>query len=151
MANTDHTPLPLKLENALVAYLDSILVSAGLTGLQVLPAHNDTEELESPRCVVMCESLSAVSLDLPGVFDCTVNVEYLTQHGTTQRAAHLTAAAKLVSWLADLSTVKTYLNTVDALHCYNYQFAQQSFETSADDGTHTSRVVLLIRAQGRAF
>lgn len=149
--NTDHTPLNLKVEAALAAYIDNILTSASLTGIQVLTSHTDTEALESPRCVIACDAMSAVNPDLPGVMDCNVDVEYLTQHGTTTLANHKLHAGRLMSWLADIAAVKAALSATDGLHCYWYQLIAQRFEKEAEDGLMATRLSFLIRAQGRAI
>lgn len=151
MPNTDHTPLNLKVETALVTYLDSILASASLTGLQVLTSHTETEALESPRCVISCDAMSAVNPDLPGVMDCTVEIEYLTQHTTTTLANHKLNAGRLMSWLADISVVKAALIATDGLHCYWYQFMSQRFEKETEEGTFCTRLTFLIRAQGKGM
>lgn len=147
--NTDHTPLDLKLETALVTYVDSITTSAGLTGLQVLTSMTDTEALESPRAVVTVTSMDAHSMDLPGVMNCTVEVAYLSQSGSSTIAAHRTAAGKLTSWLHDLAAVKTALSATNGLQCYFIQFMGSRFEKDADEGSQRSILTYMFRVQGR--
>lgn len=147
--NTDHTPLDLKLESALVAYLDSIASSAGLTGLQVVTSMTDTEALETPRAVVTVMSMDPHSVDLPGVMNCTVEVAYLSQSGSSTIAAHRTAAGKLSSWLHDLAAVKTALSATNALSCYFVQFMSSRFEKDADEGAQRSILTYMYRVQGR--
>jgi len=151
MANTDHTPLNLKLESALATYIDSIATSASLTGLQALPSHTDTESLASPRCVITCDAMTAVNADLPGIMDCNVDIEYITQEGQSTLAEHRRDAGRLMSWLLDIATVQTALSATDALHCYWYQWIGQRFEKDPAGSTLTTRIAFLIRAQGRAI
>lgn len=146
--NTDHTPLAAKLELALVTYLGTVLDDMGLTGLQVLSSFSDTEALASPRLVITCDAMTAVSMDLPGIMDCTVQLDYLTQSPATI-AQHRSAAGTIEGWMQDITTVQAALNATDAIHCYFYQWAGNNFTKDADDGAFTTRITLMIRAQGR--
>lgn len=147
--NTDYTPLDFKLESALVAYLDSITVSAGLTGLQILTSMSDTEALETPRAIVTVANMDAHSVDLPGIMNCQTEIVYVSQIGNTTINNHRVQAAKLISWLHDLAAVKTALSTTNALNCYHIQFISSRFEKNADDGTMISTFTFNYRVQGK--
>lgn len=143
---TDYTPLPQKLEAALVTYLDTVTTSMGLTGLQIVAAHQDAS-LATPRAVVTVTDCTAHSLSLPGVFQCQFKVEYISQSETTT-AAHHTAAGTLQSWLFDLSTVKAALNATADLFLHNLHVEGVSYETDADAGTTTSTTMFSCLAAG---
>lgn len=144
----DYTPLNHKLENAFAAYLTSILEDLGMTGLQVIAEHQSAEELETPRIVCECVSMSARDIILPGWMDCEVAIHYITQDGNLTAEQHKTNAGTILSWLHDIATVKAAIDANDDLSTLLYQFTSVMLETNADEGTRTTTMAFNVIAAG---
>ena len=143
---TNYNSLPQKLEAALVTYLDTVTTSMGLTGLQIVAAHQDTA-LEAPRAIITVSDCTAYGIDLLGVFNIQFKVEYISQSETTT-AAHHTAAGTLQSWLFDISTVKAALNATADLFLHNLHVEGLNYEVDAEAGTTTSTTMFSCLATG---
>lgn len=151
MPDTDYTPLNYKLEAAFKTYLDTITTSMSMTGLQVIAAHQDTAALESPRIVIECTRLDPHNADLPGVMSADVMVKYISMADTTTAATHKTNAGTVASWLHDISTVRTALNTSNAIKVYWYQFTGLTFDRDDDSGRFTTSIGFNLLAQGKSI
>lgn len=144
----DYTPLNHKLEDAFVAYITSILTDLVMDGVQVVSAHQSAEELETPRIVCECVSMSARDIILPGWMDCEIAVHYITQDGNLTAEEHKTNAGTILSWLLDIGTVKAAIDANDDLSTLLYQFTGVMLETSADEGTRTTTMAFNVIAAG---
>lgn len=151
MPDTDFTPLNFKIEAAFKTYIDSIRASMSMTGLQVLVAHQDTAALEVPRIVIECTRLDPHAPDLPGVMSADVMVKYISQADTTAAATHKTNAGTVASWLHDISTVRTALNTSNAIKVYWYEFIGIAFDADDDTGKLTTSIGFKLIAQGKSI
>jgi hypothetical protein len=144
----DYSPLNHKLEDALAAYITSILDDLVMEGLQVVSAHQSAEELETPRIVCECVSMSARDIILPGWMDCDVAVHYITQDGNLTAEQHKINAGTILSWLLDIATVKAAIDARDDLSTLLYQFGSVSMEANADEGARTSMMSFTLIAAG---
>jgi len=144
----DYTPLPHKLEAAFIAYLSSILTSMGLTGLQVISAHQSAANLATPRLVVECTSTTPRMIALPGWMDCDMSIHYITQDGNQTAEQHKTNAGTILSWLHDIAVVQAALDATDDLSVLLYQWHSAQITESADDGTRATEMRFTLIAAG---